>query len=173
MKQYHYTDGNRSYGPFTIEELQTKNITPETLVWTEELVTWTKAKDVYELSSIVTYSPPPLKSQAETYHSATGKGAVVDQQTTRTHPKNTNFQRPPKTYLIESILATVFCCLPLGIPAIIYASRVEKKFYEGDLIGAERDSANARKWIVINIIFAVISWLGYVSLFGLALFSSF
>lgn len=29
-----------------------------------------------------------------------------------------------KNYLIESILVTLLCCLPLGIPAIVFAAQV-------------------------------------------------
>lgn len=83
-----------------------------------------------------------------------------------------NYQRPPKTYLLESILTTIFCCWPLGIPSIIYASRVEKKFYAGDIVGAEEDSANAKKWMIINVIACVALWIAYLAFFGLAIFGS-
>lgn len=156
MKQYHYSDGVNSYGPISLEELKTKNIGPETLIWSEDLVTWTKAKDIAELKGFFNpmHQAPPLAPQTS-------------------HIPNDNFnqhaQRPPKTYLIESILTTIFCCWPLGIPAIVYASRVEKKFYSGDIAGAERDSANAKKWMVINLVACVILWIGYLGFFGLAM----
>mgnify|MGYP003297500314 FL=1 len=44
---------------------------------------------------------------------------------------------PPKNYLAESILATIFCCLPFGIIGIINAARVENAFYSGDETEAE------------------------------------
>ena len=37
----------------------------------------------------------------------------------------TEFNTPPKNWLVESILVTLFCCLPLGIAGIINASKVE------------------------------------------------
>lgn len=73
----------------------------------------------------------------------------------------TNGARPflPKSYLLESILVTLFCCLPLGIVGIVYASSVEDKYYRGDYFGAERASREARKFmrwglfigIVVNV----------------------
>ena len=32
----------------------------------------------------------------------------------------------PKTWMVESVLATIFCCLPFGIVGIINASKVGK-----------------------------------------------
>ena len=60
--------------------------------------------------------------------------------------ENENNQKPPKTYLVESILITLFCCWPLGIPAIINAAKVESKFYAGDINGANEASKKAKKW---------------------------
>jgi len=37
----------------------------------------------------------------------------------------TEFSTPPKNWLVESILVTLFCCLPLGIAGIINASKEE------------------------------------------------
>jgi hypothetical protein len=61
-----------------------------------------------------------------------------------------NAQQPPKTWLLESILVTIFCCLPLGIVGIINASKVESKFYAGDVAGANQASADAGKWTKIG-----------------------
>ncbi len=49
-------------------------------------------------------------------------------------------------YLIQSILCTVFCCWPVGIPAIIYAAQVNTKIAQGDIVGAKNSSKNARMW---------------------------
>ncbi|WP_419184195.1 DUF2752 domain-containing protein [Xiashengella succiniciproducens] len=43
------------------------------------------------------------------------------------------FQQPPKTWLGESILVTIFCCLPFGIAGIVNASKVESRFYAGEI----------------------------------------
>jgi hypothetical protein len=143
----------------TIDELKAKNINAETLIWSEDLVTWTKAKDVAELkdwfptpSSI----PPPVGRPAQ---SAAGSF-------------NPNTQRPPKTYLVEAIITTILCCWPLGIPSIVYASRVERKFYEGDIQGSEEASANAKKWMLINLGACILLWIAYFAIFGVALFGT-
>jgi hypothetical protein len=57
---------------------------------------------------------------------------------------------PPGTtvpnYLVFAILTTVLCCLPAGIPAIVYASQVNGKLMAGDYAGARAASNNAKLW---------------------------
>jgi hypothetical protein len=54
-------------------------------------------------------------------------------------------------YLVFAILATVFCCLPAGIPAIVYAAQVNGKLQAGDLAGAQAASKNAKMWCLISL----------------------
>ncbi len=54
-------------------------------------------------------------------------------------------------YLVFAILATVFCCLPTGIPAIVYAAQVNGKLQAGDLAGAQLASRNAKMWCLISL----------------------
>ncbi len=53
-------------------------------------------------------------------------------------------------YLVFAILATVFCCLPAGIPAIVFAAQVNGKLQAGDLAGAQAASNNAKMWCWIS-----------------------
>ena len=45
-----------------------------------------------------------------------------------TKKPNENKGNPPKTWLVESILVTLFCCLPFGVVAIVNSSKVESHF---------------------------------------------
>ena len=60
---------------------------------------------------------------------------------------------PPKTWLVESILVTIFCCQILGIISIIYSAGVESKFYRGDIAGAENSSKTAKTLDIISVAF--------------------
>ena len=62
----------------------------------------------------------------------------------------------PKNYLVESILATVFCCMPLGIVALIYASGVTNAYYRGEYAVAQYKSTQARKWLKWSVILGVL-----------------
>ncbi len=75
--------------------------------------------------------------------------------------ENTN-NKPPKTWLAESILVTLFCCLPLGIIGIVNASKVESRFYSGDIEEANRLSFVAKKWTVIGFWIGVVLWIIYL-----------
>jgi len=60
--------------------------------------------------------------------------------------KNPLSEPQPKTWLVESILVTLFCCLPFGIAGIVNAANVSTKYSAGDLEGAKRASQQAGKW---------------------------
>lgn len=49
-------------------------------------------------------------------------------------------------YLIPSILVTIFCCWPAGIPAIVFAAQVNTKLAQGDVGGALESSRKAKMW---------------------------
>ena len=67
-------------------------------------------------------------------------------------------------YLVFSILTTILCCLPLGIPAIIFSSQVNQKLQLGDTIGAIESSKNAKVfcWLAAGIgLLHILGWIGY------------
>jgi len=49
-------------------------------------------------------------------------------------------------YLAQSILVTLLCCLPLGIPAIVFSAQVNGKIQAGDIQGAMESSRKAKMW---------------------------
>lgn len=73
-------------------------------------------------------------------------------------------------YLVQSILVTLFCCLPLGIPAIVYAAQVNGKIQTGDIPGAMEASNKAKMWCWISFGLGLLTILGY-AVFGLAAMS--
>ena len=58
---YIIVNGNQE-GPFTIEQLKSKGIQRESLVWTEGLDNWTKAEHVALLNDLLKSMPPPMPS---------------------------------------------------------------------------------------------------------------
>jgi hypothetical protein len=73
-------------------------------------------------------------------------------------------ERPPKNWLIESILVTVLCCLPFGIVGIINATKVESRFYAGDIEGAEQSAAEAKKWTIVGLAVGGVVVVAYIIL---------
>ena len=70
------------------------------------------------------------------------------------HPHN---EPMPSTWLIWSVLTTVFCCFIPGIIAIIFSSQVSAKYYAGDMEGAKRASRMAEIWIIVSVVLGVLT----------------
>lgn len=161
MKQYYYADGDQQKGPFSFEELRSKNISKDTYVWYEGLADWMPAGDLAELSALfqatTSFAPPPPQQpnvQANNPPPANQGGynqpanqPMGGYQTRRNTPSG----QKPKTWLVESILATVLCCIPTGIAAIVFAAKVDTKWNQGDIAAAEKASADAKLWTLISV----------------------
>ncbi|MCY4367666.1 MAG: CD225/dispanin family protein [Chloroflexi bacterium] len=78
-------------------------------------------------------------------------------------------------YLVQAILVTIFCCLPAGVVAIVFAAQVNGKVAEGNLPEARRLSRNARIWcwvsfgvgLAIGIIYAAVIIAAIIAGFAL------
>ncbi len=134
--EFYISNNNEKEGPFTLEELSAKDITPHTLVWAVGYKEWKAAKDVPELNDIIYKTPPAPPVQ----------------------------QPMPKTWLVESILVTLFCCLPFGIVGIINAVKVDTLYYGGLYEESVYRSNQAKKWIL---------WGFFVGLAGILLYVFF
>lgn len=69
---------------------------------------------------------------------------------------------PPESYLVWAILATVLCCLPLGIPAIVFATQVNSKWMAGDFAGAHDASRKAKLFTIWSAVIGVVAVVLYV-----------
>lgn len=160
MKKYYYSEGLDKFGPFTLEELKDKGLSRNTKIWFDDLGgDWKEAGDVPELKELFKMMPPPIASS----HS---NPDVLD---------NSSNGQPPKSWLIESILVTLFCCMPFGIAGIIFSSKVESHFYAGRIAEANRAAADAKKWTMIGFwlgIAITVIVIGFYAVIFIAAFSS-
>ena len=93
-------------------------------------------------------APPPSSSYAAPAYAA---------------PSHAASGPPVPNHLVWAILATICCCLPTGIVAIIFAAQVDGKVAAGDLAGARQASDNAKLWSWISLgagLFAIVGWVG-------------
>ena len=58
----------------------------------------------------------------------------------------------PENNMLWGILCTVFCCLPLGIIAIVFSNKVNTLYDSGDYSGAKEAADNAKKYAVMGAI---------------------
>lgn len=73
-----------------------------------------------------------------------------------------------QNYLWQSIVVTVLCCLPLGIPAIVYATKVNNALMQGDIDGAKKASESAKMWCIISLVCGIVGGLAYVLIMAIA-----
>jgi hypothetical protein len=64
-------------------------------------------------------------------------------------------------YLVPAIIS-IFCCWPLAIPAIIFATQVNGKVQAGDIAGAQESSKKAKMFSFIAIGLGLVGILIYV-----------
>ncbi len=157
MKKYYYSDGQNQYGPFTIEELKEKNITKDTLIWYEGLDQWKKAELFPELQNVYIKIPQPIPQP--TYNQPPN---IPNYNNSYSSNNNLNKPYPPKNWLIESILVTIFCCLPFGIAGIINANKVNNLYNAGDYEGAQKAADEAKKWTTIGAIVGLVLVIIYI-----------
>ena len=68
----------------------------------------------------------------------------------------------PNSYLPWAIAVTVLCCLPAGIPSIVFAAQVDGKWNRGDWDGALRSSRQARTWAIVSAVVGLVFTVGYI-----------
>ncbi len=156
MTWFYTSNGNQS-GPVTQQELAAKvqsgEVKSADLIWREGMADWLPLNQVPEFGGAVA-SPPQFRAPM-------------------TQPNAHNPTMRPKipNYLWQSIVVTLLCCLPFGIVAIIYATKVDGLVASGDIAGAEAASKSARLWVnlsagsvlIIIVIYILLGVLGVIA----------
>lgn len=140
MASYHVARDGQEIGIFEEDVLRSKvaegSVRVTDLCWTTGMEKWLGVGQVLStLGGEMPLGGGPAASPDPVW-STPGSGTV----------------RPPMpaSYLVWSILATVLCCLPTGIVAIVYSSKVEPRYLAGDMVAAQQAAANAKLWCWIS-----------------------
>ena len=72
----------------------------------------------------------------------------------------------PDSYLALAIISTIICCMPLGIVSIVYATKVNSLYADGNYDEAKRASKNAKTWGLVSIGMGVLFYLGFFLIYG-------
>lgn len=178
MKYYIAINGQPK-GPFDHHQLLINGLTATSLVWTEGMDNWAQAQSIPELQELLFGRPDLDSSNPDEVTTSTPPPCSPSNQPGSNNPRLQNpnpnqyggnssqpfngtcSQQPlgqiplcPKTWLVESILVTIFCCLPFGIVGIVKASNVESMWRRGDMVGAEAASQSAGFWTKLGF------WIG-------------
>ena len=120
------------------------------------------------------YQQPAYQPQQD-YQQSGYQQQPYDQQPGYQQPYDQSMQSgagaPPSNYLVWSILVTIFCCWPFGIPAIVNAAKVNRLYQEGNYDAACTASANAKKWTIVSAIVGGVIITVYLILWIVALSS--
>lgn len=218
MSQYFIVLSGQKRGPYTLDELASRELTPETMIWTEGMGEPCPASEFEELRPLLGQQSPQTQQyqqapqgtqeqpnqQTPNYNGAPQgqqyqqtpnyNGAPQGQQYQQTPnyngaPQGQQYQQAPQyrsdgstanpfttippsqeiegvlppNYLVWSIIL-IFLCLPGGIGATIYSSRVGSCYNRGDYRGAWEASRTAQAWVkwssIIFLIFLGLNFLG-------------
>lgn len=136
MKKYYYSDGKQQIGPLSKEEIQSKGIAKDTLVWSEGLTEWTKASEVAELVDLFPNipTPPPLPEQK------TATPPPIPENKTVTPPPmpnndNINIKRKSKKPLII-VSVIIGLLIIVGVLITIQSKQKQKEKEEFERIEA-------------------------------------
>ncbi|MCM1505201.1 MAG: CD225/dispanin family protein [Muribaculum sp.] len=182
MKYYIIENGNPS-GPFEVVELIEKGLKGNDLVWTEGFTDWVLASNVDEIASAMynggtpsasqpQYPRPPYQQppyphaqggyqpgnpyQAQRgYYQQPAYGQPPMPNGWQAQPQ-TGYEAPPKSWLAESIILTLCCCLPIGIYCIIKAASVNSLWSAGQYDAAVEASEKTKKWLIIGLVTGVV-----------------
>ena len=185
MKYYIVENGNPS-GPFEVEELIANGLRGGDLVWTEGFPDWVVASEVAEIAMALASAtaceqefsapeapkeqcapemPPYQGQQQNPYQQPTsGQQPPYCQQPQFNQPPygQQGWQQqqpvdvPPKSWLAESIILTLCCCIPIGIYCIVKSSQVNSLWYQGQYEEARKASDTSKKWLIIGLIIGIV-----------------
>ncbi|MCU0780558.1 MAG: CD225/dispanin family protein, partial [Akkermansiaceae bacterium] len=141
-------------------------LTPADLVWRDGMRDWQPCGQVAEFAPLMArreHTLPPVVADSPAASTA--------------RPGQIRPVGKVPNYLWQAIVVTILCCWPFGIPAIVYAAKVDDLAARGDMAGAVAASNNARTWCWVAFLVGllpaalVVLWLVMVVLAG-ALFSA-
>jgi len=69
-------------------------------------------------------------------------------------------------------IISIFCCWPLAIAAIIFATQVNSKLAAGDIAGAQEASAKAKKFSYIAIGVGLVCYVIIGLIYGVAIIAA-
>lgn len=177
MATYYIVENNQQAGPFTLDQLAAKGITPETNVWTEGMSSWTPASQVSELQSL--FAPQPEYAPQPQY---TPQPEPEPQPDYSSSYSSSEEQAPamPKDWKVPSIIliaVSIFCCglcagivnLALGVMALLESNKIEGFYRQGNYAEAQAASDKAGKYVKIGgivfgvgIVLEIIFWIIYI-----------
>ncbi len=145
-------------GPVDLDGMKQMGLTSAAYVWHEGLADWVKITQLPELQGCYVMEAPAVATRPAAVNGASVPQQPYQPQSQPYQPQDTPVTEPcPPTNLVWAIIATVLCCLPAGVVAIVYALKVTNKYREGDIEGAKRASETGAWWCIASIVLGIVS----------------
>jgi hypothetical protein len=146
-----YAKNGQQSGPVEKEQLdelfRSGQITSSDLVWNASMSDWAPIGTLPEFSHAqagqTPATPDPLAS------TPSPEVAPSDVTPTAISPAPYSGEKIP-TYLWQSIVAIICCCLPAGVVSLVYAIKVDPAIQAGNIAAAKEASKNAKMWFWIS-----------------------
>ena len=179
MEIYIHANGSNK-GPYSLEQLKDLGISPDTPVWYNGLPDWTPA-GVAPATRELFFAPSPDKAIVPEEPSAEAQATPASGESAppipggrqgynpnqgyygrqgynpQGYPYGPGQQGPPPSYLAWAIISTLCCCIPFGVVAIVYASKVNSLWARGDMYGAQKASKRAQLWTILAIVLGLLA----------------
>jgi hypothetical protein len=171
--EWYYSNYGQQVGPVSEDQLaelfRNGTVKPSDLVWNETMTEWTT---IGKVEAFAAYAPalpmaappapvdaPPPLAAAPVTMSASPQGFAP------------SGMAEPSTYLWQSIVVMLLCCLPLGIPALIFSTKVKPAFASGDYAAAMEASKKAKLFCILSLVIGLIVQVIYIGI-NIAVFMS-
>lgn len=150
MDEYFYLDAEgKQQGPVPPSDFLRLGITQSTLLWKNGMAGWQAAGMIPELSGYFQPTPPPPPSYVHPMSQPAASVGAAQPPVEK-----------PDSFLVWSILTTVLCCLPLGIVAIVYSTKVDPLWDKGQYTEAAEAAKSAKTFCILSLVFGIVGIVG-------------
>lgn len=181
MIKYWIIVNDQQKGPYTLDQLKEMTLSPQTPVWREGLVYWTRANDVDELApwtlkeddtptDVITAAEPDVIAERPAVTAAESQQVIDDrrviyvpeEEVPEGYEAITLNGKPkcPRSYLVLSIISTLLFFFPLGICAIFCSAKVVPHYQAGRFDKAFKMSERAQLFIALSIV-CMLMWMPF------------
>ncbi|MCH5225928.1 MAG: CD225/dispanin family protein [Muribaculaceae bacterium] len=188
-KYYAMIDGEQK-GPFTLEELPSAGVRPSTYIWTKGMADWQRAEENADVCRLFrnhlydvmhpgteSYSPAddndkwkvakdeprqgPPPSRFDRYLEETGNDPLPTLEEIEGRRDTAN---PPLNMIGYAWLVTIFCCLPTGIVALVYAYKSRNAWKAGKNLESHDFCRLSKMWTGISFCLGLIGYALFMAL---------
>lgn len=134
-------------GPFTHEQLSADlaagAVAGDVLAWRPGQPEWLPLGTLLAMDA--EGRPPALPNENDGYRATPDTAAYARGE-------------KPTNWLVPAILSTLCCCLPFGIPAIIFAVKANTAYETGDAVTTASAAKQAKLFVILAVTFGILSY---------------